>query len=257
MGFLVQCQKPAMNEKRVRRDLSGQDQEYQNTKQKDSSRMITKEAWQSNDNDDMLFEVFKHLDSKSLAIASCVSRRWKFAAEEEKLWEGICTQHWPFLNGSQSAQLRSVVLALGGFHRLYVHCLRPLLSRQFDSHRLHVPSSTRPSDKHLNTREWSKDEVHLSLSLFSIDCYERLGRRSCCPTSLKFLRKPTCQKQPKSNFPLEKSTASSDSLRSAREFHDGHAIGFFMWPGGYNPNSAPLVLSVRVCFVGSGVHFRY
>jgi len=62
-------------------------------------------------------------------IATCVSHRWKHAVEEEALWEGICTKHWheEVLYASQLGQLRSVVLALGGFHRLYVYCLLPLL----------------------------------------------------------------------------------------------------------------------------------
>jgi len=155
--------------------------------------------------EDVLFEVLKHLDSKSLAIAACVSRRWKRAAEEEALWEGICAKHWPeeVLYASQSGQLRSVVLALGGFRRLYVYCLRPLLDPLH--HVLDQP----------NKKEWSKDQVHLSLSLFSIDCYERLGRRSNCPTSLRFLCKPshhlTSSTSSSSSFSLYKGAPSSST----------------------------------------------
>ncbi|EFJ13111.1 hypothetical protein SELMODRAFT_423923 [Selaginella moellendorffii] len=134
--------------------------------------------------DDMFYEILKHLDAKALAMAACVNRRWRRAAEDETLWENVCTINWSSASGasSQASQLRSVVLALGGFRRLYVLCLRPLLSR----------SSSVPAKASVQQQEkWSKDEVHLSLSLFSIDCYERLGRRysNCHGSPLKLLCK--------------------------------------------------------------------
>ena len=141
----------------------------------------------------------------NLVQRTCCSKYWKRATEEEALWEGICAKHWPqeVLYASQSGQLRSVVLALGGFRRLYVHCLRPLLN---PFHRLLNQSSK---------KEWSKDQVHLSLSLFSIDCYERLGRRANCPTSLRFLCKPphhlSSSSAATSSFSLYKAGAPSSS----------------------------------------------
>jgi len=108
-------------------------------------------------NEDIVVEVLKHLDAKSLAMAGCVNRQWKRAVETESLWEGICRKQWPAAGESQN--MRSVVIALGGYRRFFVVCLRPLLYRS------------------LPTRPCSNDGViPLSLSLFSMDCYERLGR---------------------------------------------------------------------------------
>ncbi|KAL2651582.1 hypothetical protein R1flu_019710 [Riccia fluitans] len=146
-------------------------------------------------NDDVFYEVMKHLDAKSLAVASCVSKQWRKVAEDESLWENLCFQHWPSPEARQK-QLRSVVLALGGFRRLYVLCVRPLLARTRPQQSHGLPSNyLKERSNHQNCRggerEWSKDEVSLSLSLFSIDCYERLGRRHMSPSSLEFLCKPS------------------------------------------------------------------
>eukprot|EP01018_Ginkgo_biloba_P003747 Gb_08963 [translate_table: standard] len=120
--------------------------------------------------DDILLEVFRHLDAKSLAIAACVNKQWKECAEFDSLWENICSQNWPIARDhSHSQQLRSVVLALGGYRRFFLLCLRPLVSRQLNN------STDLPCG--FNKHPWSKDEIHLSLSLFSIDCYERLGKQ--------------------------------------------------------------------------------
>ncbi|BFI23922.1 F-box protein GID2 [Marchantia polymorpha subsp. ruderalis] len=143
---------------------------------------------QMDSNDDIIYEVMKHLDAKSLATATCVSKQWRKVAEDESLWENVCIQHWPSPVARQK-QLRSVVLALGGFRRLYVLCLRPLLARGRPQPQA-LPSSLKGAEES-GEREWSKDEVHLSLSLFSIDCYERLGRRHMTPSSMKFLCKPS------------------------------------------------------------------
>lgn len=137
--------------------------------------------------DDVVYEVMKHMDAKCLAVAACVSKKWKKIAEDETLWENLCIQRWSSPVSSQN-QLRSVVLALGGFRRLYVRCLRPLSERgRKQPQSLSSSLSSQPSVD----REWTKDEVHLSLSLFSIDCYERLGRRQLNHSSLKLLCKPS------------------------------------------------------------------
>jgi len=108
-------------------------------------------------NEDIVVEVLRHLDAKSLAMAGCVNRQWKRAVETESLWEGVCTKQWPA--GGESQNMRSVVIALGGYRRFFLVCLRPLLYRS------------------LPTRACNHDEfIPLSLSLFSMDCYERLGR---------------------------------------------------------------------------------
>ncbi|RXH76230.1 hypothetical protein DVH24_019118 [Malus domestica] len=64
----------------------------------------------SNLDDNLIFEVFKHVDSRMLGMASCVSKQWHTT-------ELICTRHWANI-GCGNQQLRSVVLALGGFRRL-------------------------------------------------------------------------------------------------------------------------------------------
>jgi len=126
-------------------------------------------------NVDMLNEIFKHLDAVSLAMASCVTKKWKQAADDEGLWEAICTRHWPSTASSQSGQLKSVVVALGGFRRLYVNCLHPLLSRNNSSYKDLKSGSISKEASSSSKLKWSKDEVYLSLSLFSIDCYERIA----------------------------------------------------------------------------------
>ncbi|KAL2538042.1 F-box protein GID2-like [Forsythia ovata] len=60
---------------------------------------------------------------RTLASAACVSRQWKRTAHDERLWELICTKHY----NRTPLQLRVVVLALGGFRRLYSSHLWPLL----------------------------------------------------------------------------------------------------------------------------------
>lgn len=182
MGVLVASQKHGIA-KRMRRDptiLNNEDPHVSSRNMKLPSITSLVEG-----NDDILHEVLKHLDAKSLASASCVNRRWRLAAEDQSLWEGICTRHWPAAANSRPQQLTSVVRALGGFRRLYALCLRRILSRSYPSWQ---PLPLFLTGKGLaGGRQWSKDEVHLSLSLFSIDCFERLGRRSCCPSSLEVL----------------------------------------------------------------------
>jgi len=119
-------------------------------------------------NEDILVEVLRHLDAKSLAMAGCVNRQWKRAVETENLWEGICTKQW--LAAADSQNMRSVVKALGGYRRFFFLCLRPLLYRPVSSR---VPTSSfKQSDFDLHD-----GLIPLSLSLFSMDCYERLGSK--------------------------------------------------------------------------------
>ncbi|KAH9323817.1 hypothetical protein KI387_018456, partial [Taxus chinensis] len=131
-------------------------------------------------NVDILNEIFRHLNATSLGKAACVSKKWKQATQEEALWEAICTRNWPATASASAAapapaagQLKSVVVALGGFKRLYVNCLHPLLSRNNNSNAL-----CKQASKSVARQKWSKDEVYLSLSLFSIDCYERIAPQS-------------------------------------------------------------------------------
>ncbi|KAA0060929.1 hypothetical protein IC582_006623 [Cucumis melo] len=114
----------------------------------------------ANLDDNLLFEVFKHVDARTLATAAGVNKQWFKTAHDERLWELLCTKHWTNL-GCANQQLRSVVLALGGFRRL--HSLYPFPPMIGCNH------------------PWGKDEVHLSLSLLSIRYYEKM----------KFKNRPT------------------------------------------------------------------
>ncbi|KAK9285555.1 hypothetical protein L1049_024750 [Liquidambar formosana] len=144
-------------------------------------------------NGDMLFEVLKHVDARTVAMAACVSRRWRETAQDERLWEMICTRHWANI-GCGTQQLRSVVLALGGFRRLHALCLWPLLkspsmssttsssssatasASSSVSSSLSKPVVTTPRNtQRSSTTPWGKDEVHLSLCLLSIRYYERMN----------------------------------------------------------------------------------
>ncbi|KAM1005066.1 hypothetical protein ACFX2C_005194 [Malus domestica] len=44
--------------------------------------------------DNLIFEVFKHVDAPTLGMASCVSRQWHKMTEDERLWKLICTGHY-------------------------------------------------------------------------------------------------------------------------------------------------------------------
>ncbi|KAL0545590.1 hypothetical protein IC582_015479 [Cucumis melo] len=141
--------------------------------------------------DNLLFEVFKHVDARTLAMAACVSKQWHKTAEDERLWELICTRHWAN-TGCGNQQLRSVVLALGGFRRLHSLFIWPLTKPQSSSSSSSSssPSSTSSSASSSSSASWSpfpamigskpparwgKDEVHLSLSLLSIRYYEKMN----------------------------------------------------------------------------------
>ncbi|MQM04159.1 hypothetical protein Taro_036951 [Colocasia esculenta] len=137
--------------------------------------------------EDLLFEVLRHADAATLGRAACVSRPWRRTAEDERLWEGVCTRHWANL-GCAPQQLRAVVLALGGFRRLHALYLRPLLRQPSSSSSaaaaasssfppLPLPpiasssassSSSAPPSARKAPARWGKDEVHLSLCLYSI-----------------------------------------------------------------------------------------
>ncbi|KAL4372618.1 hypothetical protein AHAS_Ahas06G0283800 [Arachis hypogaea] len=136
--------------------------------------------------DNVLFEVLKHADARTLAMASCVNKQWHKTAQDERLWELICTKQWAN-TGCGEEQLRSVVLALGGFRRLHSLYLRPL-SKPYSSSSSSSSSSPTPSSvwgpisqapvaprpKPLPPR-LGKDAVHLSLSLLSIRFYEKMS----------------------------------------------------------------------------------
>ena len=66
---------------------------------------------------DLLSELMKYMDARTLATTSCVNRIWHKAAQDDKLWENMSQALGN--TGCGSHQLRSVVLALGGFQKLY------------------------------------------------------------------------------------------------------------------------------------------
>lgn len=134
--------------------------------------------------ENLLYEVLKHADARTLGSAACVSKLWHKTAQDERLWELICTKQWSNI-GCAKQQLRSVVLALGGFRRLHALYLWPLAKPSVSS----SPSTSawpclppppppvvpaRSAAAAGRTR-WGKDEVHLSLSLLSIRYYEKMN----------------------------------------------------------------------------------
>lgn len=139
--------------------------------------------------ENLLFEVLKHVDARTLASAACVSKLWHRTAQDERLWELICTRHWANI-GCGNQQLRSVVLALGGFRRLHSQYLVPLSKPQSGSGSASAsasasaavpsawPTAPSPFPAMIGSKppaKWGKDEVHLSLSLLSIRYYEKMN----------------------------------------------------------------------------------
>lgn len=127
-----------------------------------------------NDNVDILAEILSRLDGRSLGVAACVCRLWSTVCRRDSVWEAVCNRHVE--GGGPGA--RGVVIALGGYRRLYRVCVGPVLDR-------------------LGRVGWSREgedpaqlslSLSLSLSLFSIDCYERIGGRE--RSSLLFLANP-------------------------------------------------------------------
>ncbi|KDP29918.1 hypothetical protein JCGZ_18487 [Jatropha curcas] len=140
-------------------------------------------AFPINDHVDILIEILKRLDGRSLGVAACVCRLWCTIARNDSLWEDLCFRH---VSSPPPSTVRPVVVALGGYKKLYMVCVRPVLSRL--GRRLRLGDSDRVR------RIWTRDEVQLSLSLFCVDYYERLGNGrlsgDASASSLMFLCKP-------------------------------------------------------------------
>ncbi|XP_068669042.1 F-box protein SNE-like [Aristolochia californica] len=147
-------------------------------KEKDRDKEMRKEkgsstAFHINDHRDVLVEVLTRLDARSLALAACVCRLWSGICRHDTLWENLCNRH--VSSPSTPYHVRPVVVALGGYRRLYTACVGPALERLRD----------RDEARRLSL------SLSLSLSLFSIDCYERQGgRRRGEASSLMFLCPP-------------------------------------------------------------------
>ena len=136
--------------------------------------------------ENLLYEVLKHADARTLGSAACVNKQWNKTAKDERLWELICTKQWANI-GCGKQQLRSVVLALGGFRRLHALYLWPLAkpaavtapqAPQATTSAwpcLPPPVKSGPAVAPAAKTRWGKDEVHLSLSLLSIRYYEKMN----------------------------------------------------------------------------------
>ncbi|KAI4316658.1 hypothetical protein L6164_024616 [Bauhinia variegata] len=160
----------------MKRTLSGDDLKMKKAKlvenDRDSGEVSEKTSGSVYLDDNLLFEVLKHVDARSMAMAACVSKQWQKTAQDERLWELICTKQWAN-TGCSEQQLRTVVLALGGFRHLYSLFLWPLSKPQSSS----SASSWAAFPQMIRSKpaRWGKDEVHLSLSLLSIRYYEKMN----------------------------------------------------------------------------------
>ncbi|KAF5808969.1 putative F-box domain-containing protein [Helianthus annuus] len=140
--------------------------------------------------ENLLYEVLKHVDAKTLGTVACVSKQWHRTAQDERLWEQICTENI----GYGSEQLRTVVRALGGFRCLHSRYLLPLTkpnaSIKTSSSCYTVAAATSSSvwpcvppppravvvpAKPPAVKTWGKDEIQLSLSLLSVRYFEKLN----------------------------------------------------------------------------------
>ena len=120
-------------------------------------------------NVDILEEIMKHMDAKSLGIISCVSKGCQKAAESEYVWKILCTHILPS-SVLETERLQSLVSIMGGFKRLYMNFLHPLHS--YSHHNLFS--------------SLDEDVVRLSLSLLSVDYYERRLQSSRTSNASKF-----------------------------------------------------------------------
>lgn len=116
-----------------------------------------------NDNMDVLIEILKRLDDRSLGVAACICRLWCALTQNDALWEHLCFRHL----SPPPEGVRTVVVALGGYRRLYTMCVKPVLSRI-------GKMRVRGAAANWERRVWTRHEVGLSLSLFCVDYYERV-----------------------------------------------------------------------------------
>ncbi|RWW16771.1 hypothetical protein BHE74_00025937 [Ensete ventricosum] len=168
--------------------LTREEGEEEQEEEEEEEAKGRRRAFSINDNVDLLAEILGRLDGRSLAVAGCVCRLWSAVGRRDSVWEAVCHRH--VAGGGSSAagggcSTRSVVAALGGYRRLYRLCIGPALDRLAGSAGGRGSTTTTAAAAaahHLS--------LSLSLSLFSIDCYERLGGRQQRPASLLFLCKP-------------------------------------------------------------------
>ncbi|KAJ0789606.1 putative F-box domain-containing protein [Helianthus annuus] len=169
-----------------------------NTKKIKQSALSPSRATEVLNDENLLYEIFKHVDERTLGSLSCVSKRWNRTAQDERLWEMICTKHWTNMACGDN-KLRSVVLALGGFRKLHAHYLYPLSKSSGSTTGLPSSSSSavasavsgsvwpclpprRPTvgceKSNCLKTHYGQDEVQLSLSLLSIRYFETIRFRN-------------------------------------------------------------------------------
>ncbi|KAJ7966564.1 F-box protein GID2 [Quillaja saponaria] len=158
----------------MKRAFSGDDVKMKKVKLEEEDELTKGSTGSVYLDDNLLFEVFKHADARTLAMAGCVSKQWHKTSQDERLWELICTKHWANI-GCGNQQLRSVVLALGGFRRLHSLYLWPLSKPNSSSASSSSWAPFPPMIGSKPTTRWGKDEVHVSLSLLSIRYYEKMN----------------------------------------------------------------------------------
>ncbi|KAG0460975.1 hypothetical protein HPP92_020980 [Vanilla planifolia] len=92
---------------------------------------------------------------------------------KESVWEALCNRHVSYASNGTRAVVAALVVTAG----LYCRCVGPIADRLLVTGRETGPTAA--------------VRLSLSMSLFSIDCYEvsRGGRQS--PSSLLFLRTPS------------------------------------------------------------------
>lgn len=124
--------------------------------------------------ENLLYEVLKHADARTLTAASYVNKTWYRTAQDERLWELICARRWPNINCG-TERIRSVVLALGGFRRLHAYLSKTEAASESSS-ALPIAAALVPvvPQAKRGSKRWGKDEVHLSLSLLSIQYYAKM-----------------------------------------------------------------------------------
>ncbi|CAI9089974.1 OLC1v1024632C1 [Oldenlandia corymbosa var. corymbosa] len=125
-----------------------------------------------NDNIDVLIEILKRLDGRSLAVAACVCQLWCAISRNDSLWEHLCF----FQASPPTAAEKTVVAALGGYKRLYMVCVRPVMNtlKRFKRVRGRCGGAGAGGELELVRRVWTRREVELALSLFCVDYYERV-----------------------------------------------------------------------------------
>ncbi|XP_035835487.1 F-box protein GID2-like isoform X3 [Helianthus annuus] len=116
--------------------------------------------------ENLLYEVLKHVDARTLGAVGCVNKLFNRTAQDERLWELICTQHWAKIgSNNNNDQFRAVVLALDGLSLCGSSSVWPCLPPQ-------QPRTAKPPAA---KSRWGKDEVQLSLCLLSIRFYEKMN----------------------------------------------------------------------------------